>query len=108
MAAKKVNSRKLKTWSELKKERFKRDPVEAIEYLNASFEQNSDMPEAIAEAIRVVSESLGLSPEQIAKKANMAPSTIHKALGRSGNPTLGTLTAVLKTMGLKITVKKAS
>jgi DNA-binding phage protein len=108
MAARKPSPKKMKTWSELKKEGFKRDPEEAIDYLNASFEQNSDMPEVIAEAIRVVSESLGLSPEQIAKKANMAPSTIHKALGKSGNPTLGTLTAVLKTMGLKITVRKAS
>jgi probable addiction module antidote protein len=108
MATKKVSSKKLKTWTELKRDRFRKDPEEAIEYLNASFEENSDMPEVIAEAIRVVSESLGLSPEQIAKKANMAASTIHKALGKSGNPTLGTLTAVLKTMGLKITVKKAS
>lgn len=108
MREKKVNSKKLKTWSEIKKERFKKDPEEAIQYLNASFAQNSDMPEIIAEAIRVVSESLGLSPEQIAKKANMSPSTIHKALGKSGNPTLSTLTAVLKTMGLKIIVKKAS
>lgn len=60
------------------------------------------------EAIRSVSEALGMSIEQIAKKSNKTPSTIHKALGKGGNPTLGTLTAVLKTMGLKLSVEKAS
>ena len=98
----------LKTWSQLKRERFKRSPDEAIEYLKASLEENGDRPEIVIEAIRAVSESLGLSIEQIAKKANKTPSTIHKALGKAGNPTLETLTAVLKVMGLKLSVEKAS
>lgn len=107
MKAKK-SPKKLRTWNELKKERFKKSPDEAIEYLKASLEENGDMPELVIEAIREVSEALGLSIEQIAKKAHKTPSTIHKALGKSGNPTLGTLTAVLKTMGLKLSVEKAS
>ncbi len=104
----KRNSKKLRTWSELKKERFQKNPDEAIEYLKASLEENGDMPEIVIEAIREVSEALGLSIEQIAKKAHKTPSTIHKALGKSGNPTLGTLTAVLKTMGLRLSIEKAS
>jgi DNA-binding phage protein len=107
MKAKK-SPKKLKSWSDLKKERFHKDPDEAIAYLKASLEENGDMPEIVIEAIREVSESLGLSIEQIAKKAHKTPSTIHKALGKSGNPTLGTLTAVLKTMGLKLSVERAS
>lgn len=108
MKTKKNNPKKLKTWQSLKRERFKKSPDEAIEYLKASLEDNSDKPELIIEAIRAVSESLGLSIEQIAKKANKTPSTIHKALSKTGNPTLETLSAVLKTLGLKLTLAKAA
>lgn len=106
--AMKSSSKKLQTWSQLKRERFKRSPEEAIEYLKATLEENGDVPELVIAAIRSVSEALGISIEQIAKKANKTPSTIHKALGKDGNPTLETLTAVLKTIGLKLSVKKAS
>lgn len=102
----KKESKKLKTWSVLKKERFTRNPDEAIEYLKATLEENSNEPELVIEAIRDVSEGLGLSVEQIAKKAKKTPSTIHKALGKSGNPTLETLTAVLKTLGLRLSVER--
>ncbi len=104
----KKSPKKLKTWSQLKQERFKKSPDEAIEYLKASLEENSDTPELVIEAIRSVSQALGLSIEQIAKKAKKTPSTIHKALGKDGNPTLVTLTAVLKTMGLKLSIEKAA
>ena len=48
----------MKTWSDLKKERFQKDPEEAIAYLQASLEENSDMPELIIEAIYEVSKSV--------------------------------------------------
>ncbi|WP_413582267.1 DNA-binding protein [Bdellovibrio sp. HCB288] len=104
----KKTTKKLRSWSALKKDRFHKDTEEAIAYLKATLEENGDIPEIVIEAIREVSESLGMSIEQIAKKANKTPSTIHKALSKSGNPTLGTLTAVLKTMGLRLSVEKAS
>jgi probable addiction module antidote protein len=99
---------KLKTWSQLKKKRFKNDPNEAFEYLRASLEDNADMPDTIVEAIRSVSESLNMSVEKLAKKSKIQPSTLYKALGKDGNPTLGTLTAVLKAMGLRLSVERAS
>lgn len=102
------NIKKPKTWSASKKQRFQKSPDEAVEYLKAALADNGDVPELVVEAIRSVSEALGMSIEQIAKKSNKTPSTIHKALGKGGNPTLGTLTAVLKTMGLKLSVEKAS
>lgn len=101
-------SPKLKTWSKLKQERFKNDPDEAFEYLRASLEENADMPDAIVEAIRSVLESLNLSVEKLAKKSKIQPSTLYKALGKEGNPTLRTLTAVLKEMGLRLSVERAS
>ena len=99
---------KLRTWSQVKQERFNNDPEEAFEYLRASLEENADIPEAIIEAIRSVSESLDMSVEKLAKKSKIQPSTLYKALGKDGNPTLGTLTAVLKAMGLRLTVERAS
>jgi DNA-binding phage protein len=105
MKTKRTN-KKLKTWTAFKKERFTKNPDEAIEYLKATLEGNSDEPGLVIEAIRDVSEGLGLSIEQIAKKANKTPSTIHKALGKTGNPTLETLTAVLKTLGLRLSVER--
>ena len=51
MKAKKC-PKKLKTWSRLKQERFQKSPDEAIEYLKASLEENSDSPELIIEAIK--------------------------------------------------------
>ena len=53
-------SPKLKNWAQLKQERFKKNPKEAFEYLQAFLEDNSDVPEAIVEAIRSVSESLDI------------------------------------------------
>ena len=107
MKAKK-SPKKLQTWAEAKQKRFKKNPEEAIQYLKASLEENGDTPEIVIEAIRSVSEALGISIEQIARRAHKTPSTIHKALGKSGNPTLSTLTAVLKTLGSKLSIEKAS
>lgn len=104
----KKSIKKLKTWAQVKKERFKDDPEEAIEYLKASLEENGDQPALVIDAIRTVASALGISIEQIARKAGKAPSTIHKALSKEGNPSLETLTAVLKTMGLRLSVKRAS
>ena len=99
---------KLKTWSQFKQERFKKNPEEAFEYLRASLEENFDMPEAIVEAIRTVSSSLDLPIEKLAKKSKIQPSTLYKALSAGGNPTLGILTAILKAMGLRLSIEKAS
>lgn len=108
MALKKIKERPSRTWAEVKKERFQRNPAEAIGYLNASFEENWDHPELIVNAIKSVSEALNIPVEQIAKKAGKTPSTIHKALSKNGNPTLTTLMIVLNTLGLRLSIKKAS
>lgn len=107
VALKKSKERPFRTWAEVKKERFQRNPAEAIGYLNASFEENWDHPELIINAIKSVSEALDIPIEQLAKKAGKTPSTIHKALSKNGNPTLATLMIVLKTLGLRLFVEKA-
>lgn len=59
--------KKLKTWCQFKQERFKNNPDEAFEYLKASLEQNTDMPEVIAEALKLLIEC-GFSLEIRLKK----------------------------------------
>jgi probable addiction module antidote protein len=95
-------------WAEVTEDRFKKNPEEAFQYLKASLEENGDRPELVIEAIRSVTDALDLPIEQIAKKYGKTSSTIHKALSKNGNPTLETLTAVLKTLGLRLSVEKAS
>ncbi len=108
MGTRKNKNQKLRSWSELKTDRFSKDPEEAFEYLKATLEESGDNPTLVMEAIRSVTEALNLPIEQIAKKAKKTPSTIHKALSKNGNPTLETLTAVLKTLGLRLSIEKAS
>ncbi len=97
---------RLRTWSEFKHELFKDDPELAYGYLRASFEENADLPGAIIEAIRSVSEALDMPLEKIAKKAKIQTSTIYKALGKDGNPTLQTLSAILDALGFRLTIEK--
>jgi probable addiction module antidote protein len=108
MAKKSKKNKKLKSWSHFKQVQFKKQPNDAYEYLQASLDENADVPEAIIEAIRTVSESLHMTLEDVAKKAKIQPSTVYKAFGKDGNPTLETLTAVLKAIGLKLSIEKAS
>lgn len=99
---------KLKSWSQFKTERFKKDPDEALEFLKASIEINSDKPELITAAIKQVTEALDLSLEDLAKKAGISRASIYKALGKNGNPTLFTLSTLLGALGLRISVERKS
>ena len=102
------STKKIRTWSQLKKDRFDGKPDEAIEYLNAVLEENGDVPALIVEAIKSVASAKCFSVEKIARLAGKPASTIHKALSDEGNPSLETLTSILKAMGLKLSVAVAS
>lgn len=95
-----------RTWDEVLKESLKQHPEEILDYLRASIEENGDIPGAVVRAIRISSEALDISLEDLAKKAKLQPSTVYKALGKKGNPTIHTLNAILGALGLKLTVEK--
>lgn len=85
------------------------DPAEHLEteedilfYLEAAMEGND--PKHIASALGDVARSKGMS--SIAKKAGLGRQALYKALSEDGNPTLETLTSVLKALGLELTVQK--
>lgn len=85
------------------------DPAEHLQteedilyYLEAAMEGND--PKHIASALGDIARSRGMS--EIARKSGVGRQALYNALSDSGNPTLETLTAVLKALGLQLTVQK--
>jgi len=73
----------------------------AAEYLNAASED--DDPKTYLTALRKVVEARG-GMASVADKAALSRETLYRTLSVRGNPTIKTLTAVLKATGLKFGV----
>ena len=73
----------------------------AAEYLNAASED--DDPKTYLTALRKVVEARG-GMATIAEKAHLSRETLYRTLSTRGNPTIKTLSAVLKATGLKFGV----
>ena len=71
-------------------------------FLEAAMEGND--PAHIARALGVVARSKGMT--EIAKKSGLGRQALCIALSENGNPTLETLVAVLKALGLELSVQK--
>jgi probable addiction module antidote protein len=91
--------------SAMKRETTAWDPIDNLStpeaeraHLEAAFEDGD--PALIAAVIRDIARARGMS--QIAKDAGLTRDTMYKAFRREGNPTLETLTSVLKALGLKL------
>jgi probable addiction module antidote protein len=79
-------------------------PEAELAYLEAAFEDGD--PALIAAVIGDVARARGMA--QIAKDAGLSRETMYKAFRREGNPTLETLSSVLKALGVKLSVHKAA
>ena len=77
------------------------DPAYAAEYLQAAMEDTGE-PAVLLIALRHVSEAYGMA--DVAKAAGIKRESLYRALSPKGNPTLKTLTAVLKAVGLRLAV----
>ena len=77
------------------------DPVFAAEYLQAAME-DAEEPAVLLIALRHVSEAYGMA--EVAKAAGIKRESLYRALSPKGNPTLKTLMAVLKAVGLRLAV----
>jgi probable addiction module antidote protein len=73
----------------------------AAEYLNAASED--DDPKTYLTALRKVVEARG-GMASIAEKTHLSRETLYRTLSTRGNPTIKTLTAVLKATGLRFSV----
>lgn len=78
----------------------------AVEYLKAAMESldNPDDRAAGLLALRTVAEAYG-GLGVVAAEAGISRESLYRALSPKGNPTLKTLLAVLKTVGMRLSVE---
>jgi len=79
----------------------------AVEYLKAAMESLDDPDSRAAGllALRAVAEAYG-GLSVVAAEAGLSRESLYRALSPKGNPTLKTLLAVLKTLGLRLSVER--
>ncbi|MBK3398020.1 MULTISPECIES: addiction module antidote protein [Methylobacterium] len=75
-------------------------PERVALYLEAVLEEGD--PALLAAALGDVARAQGMT--QIAKETGLSRETLYRTLSDKGNPQLATLMAVLKSLGLKLTV----
>ena len=77
------------------------DPAEAAEYLNAALEESSN--ELFLLALRNVAEAHGM--KKLAEDAQLNRESMYRMLSEQGNPQFTSLTAILRELGLKLSVE---
>jgi probable addiction module antidote protein len=81
------------------------NPDEAAEYLNACLEDED--PRVFLLALRDVAEARG-GVRAVSRDAHLNRESLYRMLSRSGNPSLGSLAAVLSACGLRLAVQSAA
>jgi probable addiction module antidote protein len=82
--------------------RLRADPEFATEYLKAALE-DTDEPRVILIALRHLAQARGVA--KVAKAAGIERESLYRALSANGNPRFSTISAVMKAIGVKLTVE---
>ena len=87
-------------------EELRADRALAVAYLKAAMESLDDPEDRAAGllALRTVAEAYG-GLGAVASEAGISRESLYRALSPKGNPTLKTLVAVLKTVGMRLSVE---
>lgn len=83
-------------------ESFRKDPAFAAEYLNSVLE-DGDQKELML-VLRRMAKALG-GVSKLAKEAELNVNTLYRTLSPKGNPELKSLRALLRAMGMQLTVR---
>ena len=83
-------------------ESFRKDPKFAAEYLNAILE-DGDQKELMV-ALRYIATAFGGVPK-LAQQTALNATTLYRTLSPQGNPELKSLRALLKAMGMRLSVE---
>ncbi|VFN03484.1 MAG: probable addiction module antidote protein [Candidatus Kentron sp. G] len=83
---------------------FRDDPVYAVELINSILEE-SDQGELMV-TLRQMTQAFG-GMRAVADEAQLNPTQLYRTLSPAGNPALGSLSAILKAMGLRLAVAPA-
>jgi probable addiction module antidote protein len=81
---------------------FRKDPAYAVELLNNILE-DGDQSELLI-ALRQMTKAFG-GVSKVAEKARLNSTHLYRTLSVKGNPEIRSLTAILKTMGLRLAVQ---
>ena len=81
---------------------FRKDPAYAVELLNSILE-DGDQGELLI-ALRQLTKAFG-GVSKVAEKAQLNGTHIYRTLSAKGNPEIRNLSAILKTMGLRLAVR---
>lgn len=81
---------------------YLRTPEEAAEYLNMAIEDCD--PPVILLALRNVANSAG-GMSQPARQTGLSRESLYRSLSQDGNPQLSSLEAILRTLGLRLSVQ---
>ena len=98
----KLKTRASRSHEQATVESFRKDPRFATEYLNAILEDGDQ--EELMLALRRIAEAFGGVP-QLARNARLNANTLYRTLSSRGNPELKSLRAVLRAMGMQLTVR---
>jgi len=85
-------------------ELYREGPGYALQLLNAIL-ADGDQGELMI-ALRQMAKAFG-GVQKIAEKAHLNPTQLYRTLSPDGNPSLSSLTAILKAMGMRIAVQPA-
>lgn len=87
-------------------EELRADPELALEYLKAAMQELDDPDNRAAGllALRTIAEAYG-GLGNIAAQAGISREALYRSLSPHGNPTLKTLLAVLKALGMRLSVE---
>src|ERR1700683_3107172 len=99
----KMNHKTSVSHDRMMRKKLKDDPDFAARYLRAALE-DTDEPKVLLIALRRITEARG-GFAKIARAAGIERESLHRALSARGNPRLSTLVAVVKAIGLKLTVE---
>jgi len=82
------------------------DPEFAVEYLKQAMSEMNEPDDrgAALVALRQIAESCGCIAK-VAEAAGVQRESLYRALSPKGNPTLNTLLAVLKSVGMRLSVE---
>ncbi len=93
-----------KSHDEAMAELFREDSAYALQLLNAIL-ADGDQGELMI-ALRQMAKAFG-GVQTVAEKAHLNPTQLYRTLSPEGNPSLSSLSAILKAMGLRIAVQPA-
>ena len=83
-------------------ESLRKDPMFAAEYLNSILEDGDQ--EELMLALRRMSKAFG-GVSKLAEKTALNANTLYRTLSPKGNPELKSLRALLRAMGMQLTVR---